>query len=88
MTKNNRRKLLTSAVAGLAAAGAAAGQSPATGKKVYGKGRVFYSTLGHTNESWDDPDITKMYFEAIKWVLGMTDGPTAPHTKTPLPAGQ
>ena len=56
--------------------------------KMYGKGRVFYSTLGHTNESWDDPDITKMYFEAIKWVLGMTDGPTAPHTKTPLPAGQ
>jgi type 1 glutamine amidotransferase len=56
--------------------------------KMYGKGRVFYSTLGHTNESWDDPDITKMYFEAIKWVLGMTDGPTAPHAKTPLPAGQ
>ena len=38
--------------------------------KMYGKGRVFYSTLGHTNESWDDPDIQKMYFEAIKWVLG------------------
>jgi len=22
-----------------------------------GKGRVFYSTLGHTEEAWDDPDI-------------------------------
>ena len=25
--------------------------------KMYGKGRVFYSTLGHTKESWDDPDV-------------------------------
>jgi uncharacterized protein len=47
--------------------------------KMYGKGRVFYSTLGHTEESWSDPDIRKMYFEAIKWVLGMTDGSTTPH---------
>lgn len=49
--------------------------------KMYGKGRVFYSTLGHTNESWNDPDIPKMYFEAIKWVLGLTEGGTAPHAK-------
>jgi len=49
--------------------------------KSYGKGRVFYSTLGHTEESWDDPDIRKMYFEAIKWVLGMTEGSTTPHPR-------
>ncbi len=50
--------------------------------KMYGKGRVFYSTLGHTKEAWDDPDIQKMYFESIKWVLGMTEGSTTPHPKT------
>jgi type 1 glutamine amidotransferase len=49
--------------------------------KMYGKGRVFYSTLGHTEESWDDPDIRKMYFEAIRWALGMTDGSTASHAR-------
>ncbi len=49
--------------------------------KMYGKGRVFYSTLGHTKESWDDPDIRKMYFEAIKWVLGMTEGSTESHPR-------
>jgi uncharacterized protein len=47
--------------------------------KMHGKGRVFYSTLGHTSEAWDDPDIQKMYFEAIKWVLGMTEGRTTSH---------
>lgn len=35
--------------------------------KTYGKGRVFYSSNGHTEESWDDPEIRKMYLEAIKW---------------------
>jgi type 1 glutamine amidotransferase len=49
--------------------------------KMFGKGRVFYSTLGHTNESWDDPDISKMYFEAIRWALGMTEGSTTPHPR-------
>jgi uncharacterized protein len=54
--------------------------------KMYGKGRVFYSSLGHTEESWDDPEIRKMYFEAIKWVLGMTEGSTASHPR-PQAAG-
>ncbi|MBS1855681.1 MAG: ThuA domain-containing protein [Acidobacteria bacterium] len=49
--------------------------------KMYGKGRVFYSTLGHTNEAWDDPDVQKMYFEAIRWTLGMTEGSTASHPR-------
>ena len=49
--------------------------------KMYGKGRVFYSTLGHTEESGQDPDVRTMYFEAIKWVLGMTEGKTASHPR-------
>ena len=53
--------------------------------KMYGKGRVFYSTLGHTEEAWSDPDIRKMYFEAIKWILGMTEGSTAPHARPQTP---
>ena len=47
--------------------------------KNYGKGRVFYSTLGHTQESWQDPDIRQMYFEAIKWTLGLTEGSVVTH---------
>jgi hypothetical protein len=58
---------------------------PVAWSKMYGRGRVFYSTLGHTEEAWQDPDIRKMYFEAIKWALGMTEGSTASH---PRPAGQ
>jgi uncharacterized protein len=54
---------------------------PVAWSKMYGKGRVFYSTLGHTEESWQDPDIRQMYFEAIRWALGMTEGSTASHPR-------
>jgi len=53
--------------------------------KMYGKGRVFYSTLGHTEEAWKDPDITKMYFEAIRWALGLTEGSVTSHPRLPGP---
>lgn len=49
--------------------------------KSYGKGRVFASSLGHTRESFADPDIANMYTEAIKWVLGLTDGGMGPHAR-------
>ena len=48
--------------------------------KMYGKGRVFYSTLGHTKESFSDPEIRRMYEEAVKWALGLTEGTTDSHT--------
>jgi hypothetical protein len=54
---------------------------PVAWTKPYGKGRVFYSTLGHTEEAWEDPDIRKMYFEAIKWSLGMTGGSMSSHAR-------
>ncbi len=39
--------------------------------KMYGKGRVFYSTFGHADEAWDNPQVQKMYIEAIKWAMRM-----------------
>ena len=39
--------------------------------KTYGKGRVFYSTLGHPRELWDTEWMQKMYFEALKWSMGL-----------------
>jgi len=42
---------------------------PVAWAKMYGKGRVFYSTFGHTDEAWDDVRVQKMYLEAIKWAL-------------------
>ena len=47
----------------------------------YGKGRVFYSTFGHREEVWDRPDIQKMWLEAIKWAMGITDADATPRPR-------
>jgi uncharacterized protein len=44
----------------------------------YGKGRVFYSTFGHTEESWDNPAMQTMWLEAIKWAMGITNADVRP----------
>ena len=53
--------------------------------KSYGKGRVFSSTLGHTDAAWDDPRVQTIYLEGIKWVLHLTDAPVRPHPAPPAP---
>jgi type 1 glutamine amidotransferase len=55
------------------------GDYPLVWAKTYGKGRVFYSSFGHTSATWDLRDVQQMYFEAIRWALGMTDGEPKPH---------
>ncbi len=54
---------------------------PVAWAKNHGKGRVFYSSLGHAAESWDNPLIQTMYFEAIKWALGLTAGDATPRPR-------
>ena len=51
--------------------------------KNYGRGRVFYSALGHTDESWDDPRVQRMYVTAIKWAARSLDAPVEPHPPRP-----
>jgi len=46
---------------------------PVSWAKTYGKGRVFYSTLGHVDANWDKPELQKMYVEAIKWAMRLVD---------------
>jgi len=54
------------------------GDFPLAWAKTYGKGRVFYSALGHASATWDNPDVYRMYFEALKWSLGLTDADVTP----------
>ena len=51
--------------------------------KMYGKGRVYYTTLGHVEENWDNPQFQKMITEAIRWALGLVNADITPR---PLPS--
>ena len=59
------------------------GDFPVAWARMHGRGRVFYSTLGHEAESWDDPVVRNMYFEALRWALRLVEGDA-----TPRPAKQ
>ena len=54
------------------------GDFPAAWAKRYGKGRVFYSILGHDADDWDNPALSTIYFEAIRWALRLVDGDASP----------
>ena len=57
--------------------------------KMYGKGRVFYSALGHAPATWDDPRVQDMYLGAIKWALGLVDADVTPNPQaTPATAAK
>lgn len=49
-----------------------------TWAKQYGKGRVYYSTLGHVDQNWDDPRMQEMFVGAIKWAMGLVDADVTP----------
>jgi type 1 glutamine amidotransferase len=49
-----------------------------TWAKRYGKGRVYYSTLGHPEQNWDRPEMQTMYVGAIQWAMGLVDADVTP----------
>jgi type 1 glutamine amidotransferase len=49
--------------------------------KQYGKGRVFYSTIGHVGENWDRAEVQKMYMGAIRWALGLVEADITPRPR-------
>jgi hypothetical protein len=49
-----------------------------TWAKMYGKGRVYYTSLGHVKENWDNPQFQKMLIEAIKWAMGIREADVTP----------
>ena len=58
---------------------------PLAWAKTYGKGRVFYGSFAHDAATWDNRDVALMYFEALKWALGLTEGDVTPRPARATP---
>jgi uncharacterized protein len=43
---------------------------PLAWTRVYGKGRVFYTALGHEEGVWRDPGYQRMLRNAVSWAMG------------------
>ena len=61
------------------------GDYPLAWAKMYGQGRVFYGSFAHDAKTWDNPFVYRMYLEAIKWALKLTDADVTPR---PFPASE
>jgi type 1 glutamine amidotransferase len=46
-----------------------------------GKGRVFYTSMGHHKEVWRDPRFQESLIGGLKWALGQAPGDATPSSK-------
>jgi type 1 glutamine amidotransferase len=45
---------------------------PSTWAKMHGKGKVFYTSLAHREETWKNPVFTDLLMGGISWAMGKT----------------
>jgi type 1 glutamine amidotransferase len=58
---------------------------PATWAKPYGKGRVFYTNMGHREDVWTNPIFQKVTLAGLAFITGRTNPDIAPNLKTATP---
>jgi uncharacterized protein len=46
--------------------------------RLFGSGRVFYSALGHFEDTWRDPRFQKLVEQALLWITGQVDAEGQP----------
>jgi uncharacterized protein len=54
------------------------GYFPISWCKEFGSGKVFYTSLGHRKEVWENPRYQKHILGGIKWALGLESGDATP----------
>lgn len=52
---------------------------PVTWAHRYGEGRVFYTALGHSEETWRDAVFQNLLLGGLAWASGQVDAPTPPN---------
>ena len=58
---------------------------PATWARMHGKGRVFYTSLGHRHDVWDSEEFQDLVEGGFGWVMGMADADIEPNLKEVTP---
>jgi type 1 glutamine amidotransferase len=67
--------------------GGTMGDHPITWCQSYGGGRAFYTGLGHTEESYTEPNFTRMLLGGIQYAGGAVAADCSPSTTPPPPTG-
>jgi len=51
----------------------------------YGKGRVFYTSMGHREDVWTSPQFQSIIVGGITWALGDANADTTPNIQSVAP---
>jgi type 1 glutamine amidotransferase len=57
------------------------GDYPVSWVKEEGKGKIFYTSLGHREQTWKDERFQKHLFGGLDWAVGLKPGDAAPSKK-------
>ena len=52
---------------------------PATWARMHGKGRVFYTSMGHREDVWTNPIFQQISLGGFSWVMGNADAEVTPN---------
>jgi len=58
---------------------------PSTWIRMHGKGRVFYTSLGHRDDIWNHPAFKALLTGALNWSLGRVEADVTPNLKQVAP---
>lgn len=58
---------------------------PATWARMHGKGRVFYTSMGHRADAWINPNFQSVLLGGLAWALGNVDADIPPNIEKVTP---
>lgn len=61
---------------------------PQTWARHEGKGRVFYTSMGHREDVWENPNYQQLLIGALKWITGQAEFDAEPNVSKVTPGYQ
>ena len=58
---------------------------PQTWARMHGKGRDFYTSMGHREDIWANPHFKELIVGAVSWVTGKVDADVTPNVSSSTP---
>jgi type 1 glutamine amidotransferase len=58
---------------------------PATWTRNHGRGRVFYTSMGHREDVWTSPEFQNLVIGGITWAVGDAEADTTPNIQSVTP---
>ena len=61
---------------------------PSTWARRHGKGRVFYTSMGHREDVWSDPTFQQILLGGLSWAMGDVDADVQPNMEQATPGAK